>query len=119
MALHLGKHWHVVSDDIRCPRRLRRVHRLVADECLAVQRSVFLFHGSRSERNHLLERLQERIEAEDDVRIYPAPHPARLWMSARVDGMTSEGNGEPMLVSGDHSLSGLLRRAGRHLGLAG
>ncbi len=82
------KQWHVVAYDVADARRLRRVHRCVSRQALAVQRSVFLFHGTRGALRRLLAELATLIDAErDDVRAYPSAHPGRMWMSSGIESV--------------------------------
>lgn len=111
MGMTFGKNWHVVTYDIRCPRRLRRVHRSVREDCLAVQQSVFLFNGSADQRDALLEKLAGLIEPVDDVRVYPTPHPARLWMSARLNE-SGQVPDESLLLTDRGALGQVMRRVG-------
>lgn len=81
--------WYLLVYDIANPRRLQRLHRAVRAEALAVQRSVFLVHGTQTEIERLLDRLETLMNpAEDDLRAYPVDEPSALWMSGRgaIDG---------------------------------
>lgn len=62
---------YLVSYDIRCPKRLRKVHTLCSKSAVRIQYSVFEAHLSHAELRHLKEQIRQLIdEAEDDVRIY-------------------------------------------------
>ena len=62
---------HLVCYDIRDPRRLRRVHRMMRTWGLPLQYSVFHCRLRAAERARLAEALRRRIdERVDDVRIY-------------------------------------------------
>lgn len=75
--------WYLIAYDVRCPRRMQRLHRRLKKSALAVQESVFLAELGRAARRRLVAELREVIdEREDDLRLYPAPHPARIWMSS-------------------------------------
>jgi CRISPR-associated protein Cas2 len=72
--------WYLMAYDIACPRRLVRVHRVLKEEGLAVQKSVFLVHGTEPDMNALLNRLEKAIvRVEDDIRAYPVRSPGDLW----------------------------------------
>lgn len=89
--------WHVVAYDIRCPRRLRRVHRQMASEGLALQQSVFLVQGGRRRLAAVLDRVATSMDPEvDDLRSYPVGHPASLWLGG-VSAVTQE---EPAAEAG-------------------
>lgn len=60
----------LIAYDIRCPRRLARVHRVVSRQALPLQYSVFCGRMSRSQVQQLADELDEIIAAEDDVRLY-------------------------------------------------
>lgn len=64
---------YLVSYDIRCPKRLGRVFRLLKKSGIHVQYSVFLLELDRREVISLLAYLDNMIAAEDDVRVYTLP----------------------------------------------
>ena len=67
----------LVAYDIRCPKRLRRIHRALAADGLAVQYSLFLCR-----RQHFVEvwtMLTALIDEEDDLRAWPLERPDQLW----------------------------------------
>ncbi len=79
---------YLVCYDIADPKRLARVHRLVARRALMVQYSVYLARLRRRELEALREEIAARIrEGEDDVRIYPLPEDAR-WVMLDADGFS-------------------------------
>lgn len=58
--------------DIRCPKRLARVHRICSRYGLAVQYSVFYLEVSSTELQMLEAELAQVIDNKcDDIRIYP------------------------------------------------
>ena len=64
--------WQLVCYDIADPKRLRRVHKLLKEEGIPLQYSVFLVQVTALERMALLGRIRAIIdEKRDDVRIYP------------------------------------------------
>ena len=69
-----GKLLYLVCYDIRCPKRLGRVHRYLKKRAVALQYSVFLAKLSVKEREALLSGLRVIIHEQfDDVRVYPLP----------------------------------------------
>lgn len=73
----------VIAYDIRCPRRLARVHRLVARQALPIQYSVFCARLSRSQAHVLAAEIDELIKPEDDVRLYAlGENPWYRWYGA-------------------------------------
>jgi len=65
---------HLVCYDITCRRRLQRIHRLLKQQGIALQYSVFLLYLTRAEREALIESLRLLMdESCDDVRVYPLP----------------------------------------------
>jgi CRISPR-associated protein Cas2 len=58
---------YIVAYDIADPRRLKRVARLLERSALRRQKSVFLFDGSASEVESLLDELATLIDVEQDV----------------------------------------------------
>lgn len=79
MAVNEPRRW-LIAYDIRDPRRLNRVHRLLAKAAIPVQYSVFAAAGSRRAMQDLAARLEQEIDARvDDVRFYPVPQPAEVY----------------------------------------
>lgn len=64
----------ILCYDIRDPRRLQKVHRVVARATRRLQWSVYYFEGHRARLFELVERTEAQMNRrEDDLRIYPAP----------------------------------------------
>ncbi|MCU0755793.1 MAG: CRISPR-associated endonuclease Cas2 [Xanthomonadales bacterium] len=63
-------HWLIVYD-VRCPARLRRVHRLLCRHASFLQRSVAHFQGDRSDLQKLLARVDPLLQRADDLRALP------------------------------------------------
>lgn len=83
----MSKHWHIVAYDISNRKRLRLVHRLWVKHGLWTQRSVFLCYASTRMLRRLLDETAAIMDVhQDDLRAYPVPHPARLWMSTTFEG---------------------------------
>ncbi len=76
MAIHQKRSW-LIGYDITNPRRLNRIRRRIIKDAVPVQYSLYLFHGSPREIQHLLDALAELMDTrEDDLRAYPMPkHP--------------------------------------------
>ncbi|WP_133716879.1 CRISPR-associated endonuclease Cas2 [Methylocaldum gracile] len=65
---------YLVCYDIADPKRLGRVHRLLREQGIPVQYSVFTAQLTAKELGRIIAGLVERIdERADDVRIYPLP----------------------------------------------
>jgi CRISPR-associated protein Cas2 len=64
----------LIAYDIRQPRRLSALHRLLKKHALAVQYSVFVGRFTRRGIRHLQAQISSIIAPEDDVRLYPLPH---------------------------------------------
>ncbi|MEZ5537196.1 MAG: CRISPR-associated endonuclease Cas2 [Thiolinea sp.] len=65
---------HIVCYDIRCPKRLGRVHRYLKKRAIPLQYSVFLAQLDEKKRDKVLRDLRVIINLQqDDVRIYPLP----------------------------------------------
>ena len=74
------KHWHLIQYDIRHPKRLRRVFRLLKSCAFALQESVFAWQGTDAELVVLQQALQDCINPkEDDIRGYRLRHPLLLF----------------------------------------
>jgi len=74
------KGWYLVAYDIACPKRLVKVHRIMKKTGLAVQRSVFLVAGTKTDIKGLLNQLTKKIKLnEDDLRAYPIMNPENVW----------------------------------------
>jgi CRISPR-associated protein Cas2 len=62
----------LVAYDVRCPRRLARLHRWLVGHALPIQYSVFVACCTPEELAALVEGLARRIDPRrDDVRLYP------------------------------------------------
>lgn len=68
---------HLLAYDIACPKRLRKVHRVMKENGVPLQYSVFMLQMTNRQLNALLDELRRIInEREDDIRVYPlAPNP--------------------------------------------
>ncbi len=79
MALNQQRRW-LIAYDIRDPRRLARVHRLLIGVAVPVQYSVFAAAGSPRAMRGLAAALGQRIDPSvDDVRFYPVPDQAQTY----------------------------------------
>ncbi|MDD3652191.1 CRISPR-associated endonuclease Cas2 [Immundisolibacter sp.] len=63
----------LIAYDIRHPRRLSALHRLLKKHALSVQYSVFVGRFTRRGIRHLQALISSIIAPEDDVRLYPLP----------------------------------------------
>jgi len=73
--------YFLIAYDIRCPRRLRKVHREIKSQGMAIQYSVFLCDPMVFAS--LWKGLQALIEPEDDLRAYPVASLNDLWLTGR------------------------------------
>ncbi|CAA6820397.1 MAG: CRISPR-associated endoribonuclease Cas2 [uncultured Thiotrichaceae bacterium] len=65
---------HIIVYDIANPKRLRRIHRLLKEQAIPLQYSVFLAYLNAADRATLLAQLDDKIQPlEDDIRLYPLP----------------------------------------------
>lgn len=79
MSAGESKTWFVCYD-IREPRRLRRVHRVLRRRGATVQYSAFTVVADDAGIAELLQRLRAEIAAHaDDVRAYHLPARCKLW----------------------------------------
>jgi CRISPR-associated protein Cas2 len=73
--------WYLLAYDVRDNRRLQRLHRFLKSRGLALQDSVFLIQGERAHIDKLLDAVDTIVHRrEDDVRLYPIPHPGGIWL---------------------------------------
>ncbi len=69
----------LVSYDIREPRRLQRIHKLLKAWGLPLQKSVFIVDGSR-DIEQLKQLLLETMDRkQDDIRLYPIFTESLVW----------------------------------------
>ena len=74
------KHWSLIAYDIREPKRLRRIHRTLRKQAMAVQQSVFIIETDERHLEALLGDLRAQANnRDDDIRLYAIPNPAALW----------------------------------------
>jgi CRISPR-associated protein Cas2 len=79
--MHHRKDWYLLAYDVADPRRLRRVHRRLRREGIAMQQSVFLLFGSNEALRTLMDELGALLDPSvDDLRAYPVADPAELWL---------------------------------------
>ena len=77
----MKKQWFLLVYDIRDDKRLRRLHRLIKKEGIALQRSVFLIHANQSQLKKIMAVVKKQTATlVDDVRLYPLRNPNILWM---------------------------------------
>jgi CRISPR-associated protein Cas2 len=73
MALNEPATW-LIAYDIRCPRRLKRVHRYLSSVAVHVQYSVFVTRSTPQKLGTVRAALNDLIDdRSDDVRIYRVP----------------------------------------------
>ncbi len=73
-------HEYVICYDVRCPRRLGRIHRALKGQALALQYSVFLFSGTEGQLQRCLAQLERLMDTQqDDIRAYPLPARGLRW----------------------------------------
>ena len=66
------RHWYLLSYDIASPRRLQRIHRLLRQQGIPLQYSVFLLHCTLQDALGVMGTLDDMIdEHTDDIRLYP------------------------------------------------
>jgi CRISPR-associated protein Cas2 len=88
--------WYLLAYDIRDERRLRRVQRVSARDCLGLQRSVYLYSGGGGRLARLLAELAElAVPGEDDLRLYALNGPADLWLLSGPAPPVAEWGGTP------------------------
>ena len=72
---------YLISYDICDPRRLNRVAKFLEKHACRVQYSVFAAQITPARLSLLLDELAELIEpSEDDIRAYPLPHEADVYL---------------------------------------
>ena len=83
MALNQIRNW-LIAYDISEPRRLRRVHKLLCQHAVPVQYSVFAARCSPAKAGVIRGSIATLIDKRaDDVRLYPVPEPAHLFVYGR------------------------------------
>lgn len=103
---HQPKTW-IVAYDIREPRRLRRVYRLLRKEGLATQYSVYTVEADAVQITGLLARVRTLIDPRvDDVRAYHLPERCTVWSlgaQAWPDGLCLTGTHAARLLADLHT----------------
>jgi CRISPR-associated protein Cas2 len=83
MPLNQIRNW-LIAYDITNPRRLQRIHRRLREHAVPVQYSVFAARCSAAKLGDIRALLATLIDKrEDDVRFYPIPEPAQLFVFGR------------------------------------
>jgi CRISPR-associated protein Cas2 len=81
--------WYLIAYDIADARRLRRMHRRLRREGIALQQSVFLVQHSQAGIGALMDELALLMHRrQDDLRAYPIPGPGEIWLRGKgvMDG---------------------------------
>lgn len=69
----MTKNW-LIGYDISNPKRLGRVHRVMANYATPIEYSIFLYIGSENVLTECLAKVSQLIDpTSDDVRCYPLP----------------------------------------------
>jgi CRISPR-associated protein Cas2 len=77
---------YLVCYDIRDPKRLMRIYKLLKKRALHIQYSVFYCRLTWSELVELKEKLESLIDRrKDDVRVYPVPQDMKVKVMGRGD----------------------------------
>ena len=101
------KHWYLFAYDIRCPRRLQRLHRFFRTQAYALQESVFVWHGNHTEMLLLQAKILTYIKLnEDDLRAYCLSPGSTIqcWGSDPfIDGIFDSGSPPIILESPHHA----------------
>jgi CRISPR-associated protein Cas2 len=75
---------YIIAYDIRCKKRLAKVHRLLKSQAIFLQSSVYYWQGTPSEIAQLQQALVQRINKEtDDIRGYKLTQTQALHFFAR------------------------------------
>jgi CRISPR-associated protein Cas2 len=106
MSLNQARTW-LIAYDITSVRRWRRVHRLLCEQAVPVQYSVFAARCSAAKIGALRASLAGLIgKRDDDVRFYPVPEPPQLFVYGRralPEGLRLLQGGDPLaFLAGEH-----------------
>ncbi len=72
------KNW-LVAYDIKNPRRLRQIHKLLKNWGIPLQKSLFIVSGNQ-DIIELREKLKKTMDqSEDDIRLYPIYQDSLIW----------------------------------------
>jgi CRISPR-associated protein Cas2 len=84
---------YLIAYDIRCPKRLAKLHRYMKKNAIAVQKSVFIAHLDINDLPKMKQSIIRIIDEHvDDVRIYRLPAHVHLHTLGQADhalGLTS------------------------------
>lgn len=73
--------WHILAYDIKNPKRLQKVHRLVSKSCLPLQKSVYFVLANEQRMQKFMKKLEKYLNLkEDDVRTYPIESAQTVWL---------------------------------------
>ncbi|OGR05646.1 MAG: CRISPR-associated endonuclease Cas2 [Deltaproteobacteria bacterium RIFOXYD12_FULL_50_9] len=75
--------WYLVGYDIEDQRRRVKVHKVISNEGLFLQRSIFLLNLAVPEVKALLDQLAGITTMEDDLRAWPVRHPEDIWFNRK------------------------------------
>lgn len=74
------RQWHLLTYDVRCPKRLKRLHRQLKSRGIPVQRSVFLVFDHKSGINEIIKLGQSTLDLdEDEFALFQTDSPESIW----------------------------------------
>jgi len=72
--------WYLVVYDIANSNRLKKVHRVLKNNGIPIQKSVFFVNGNETEISNIMDIIAGKmILTEDDLRAYPIISPENVW----------------------------------------
>ena len=95
------RNWHLVSYDIRDPKRWRRVHRLLKGYGRSVQYSVFRVRGTRLTIERMRWELEKLLDEEDELLIIPLCSRCAERIRARSTDESWPEEDPPFLIVGE------------------
>lgn len=101
---------YIIAYDIKCPKRLGRVHRYLKSCAIPIQYSVFIARLYLHEKAAIIEELQWIInEKQDDIRIY------RLPQKIEAVFLGERHIPEGIMLSGEIEIEELQTKAGKKI----
>ena len=74
------KGWYLIGYDIADPKRLKKIHKQLKNDGIAVQKSLFFVQGNEDKIIHLMKILSKKMDLSvDDLRAYPITDPKEVW----------------------------------------
>ena len=75
---------YLIAYDISDPKQLIKVHKIMKQVGLALQKSLFYLHGTETQIKQLLNKLEPLVKKNDVLTAYPVSNLSEIWTSGHT-----------------------------------